>query len=144
MTVKSNLIQMGLIGSSSKCSLPPSPSRAQLVNLNFSELSSEIQNYFEPEPSQARILTLSPSRAEPAQLELFGSSQLELEPARYTLPCCHLVLALLLAPCSPSPLEPVLLQHVQHAGESGGAPPLVAGGRLVDRAVEGQIRKSLI
>ena len=50
------------------------------------ELSSEIQNYFEPEPSEARIFTLSPSWAEPAQLELFGSSQLELEPARYTLP----------------------------------------------------------
>ena len=61
-------------------------------------------------------------------------------------PCCHLVLALFLAPSSPSPLdlEPVLLQHVQHAGEGGGAPPLVAGGRLVDRALEGQIRKDLI
>ena len=63
----------------------PSSARKSQFFRARAELSSEIQNYFEPEPSQARIFTLSPSRAEPAQLELFGSSQLELEPARYTL-----------------------------------------------------------
>ena len=45
----------------------------------------QIQNVFEPEPSQAQILTSSPSLAEPAQLEHFGSSQLKLESARYSL-----------------------------------------------------------
>ena len=98
MTNKSNLIQICLIGSSSKCSLPPSSSRAQLINLNFfqarAELSSKIQNLFKPELSQAWILTLPPSRAQPAQLELFGSSQLKLGPARYTLnmtfPACNI------------------------------------------------------
>ena len=49
------------------------------------KLSLEIQNYFEPEPSQARVLTLSLSPAQPAQLKFFCSSQLKLEPALYTL-----------------------------------------------------------
>ena len=79
----SYLIQIGIIGSSSKLSLLPSPSWAQLVSLNIfraqAEHSSEIQNLFEPEPSQAPILTM------PAQLKLFGSSQLKLKPAWYTL-----------------------------------------------------------
>ena len=64
------------------------------VNLDFCTFSKEvgggaqqlqIQNVFEPEPSQAQILTSSPSLAEPAQLEHFGSSQLKLESARYSL-----------------------------------------------------------
>ena len=56
----------------------PSSARKSQFFRARAELSSEIQNYFEPEPSQARILTLSPSRAEPAQLELFGSSSSQL------------------------------------------------------------------
>jgi len=70
----------------------PSSARKSQFFRARAELSSEIQNYFEPEPSQARIFTLSPSRAEPAQLELFGSSQLELEPARYTLSLYYMLL----------------------------------------------------
>ena len=76
--------ELGLIGSSSNCSLPPEPKPSSACKSHIlyarAKVSSEIQNYFEPEPSQARILTLSPSRAEPAQLKLYGSSQLELKP----------------------------------------------------------------
>ena len=70
-------------------SLEPEPSSACKYHLfrAQAELSSEIKNYFEPKPSQARILTLSTSQAKPAQLELFGSSQLKLKPAQYTLSC---------------------------------------------------------
>ena len=53
---------------------PSSACKYQLCQAQ-AELSLEIQNYFKPEPSQAQILTLSPSRAEAAQLKLFGSSQ---------------------------------------------------------------------
>ena len=67
----------------------PKPEPSSAPKFHFFEarakLSLEIQNYFEPEPSQARVLTLSPSPAQPAQLKLFCSSQLKLEPALYTL-----------------------------------------------------------
>ena len=55
LTVKSNLIQIGLICSSSKCLLPPSPSQAQLVNLYFSK----------PKPRSAWKLKLFQALAEP-------------------------------------------------------------------------------
>ena len=58
----------------------PEPSSAHKYHLfrARAKLSSEIQNYFEPEPSQAQIFTLSLSRAEPAQIELLGSSSSQL------------------------------------------------------------------
>ena len=52
----------------------PSSARKSPFFQARAELSLEIQNYFEPKPSHDRILILSQSRAEPAQLELFGSS----------------------------------------------------------------------
>ena len=34
------------------------------------------KKYVDPEPSQAKYITLSPSQAKPARLQLFGGSQL--------------------------------------------------------------------
>ena len=66
---------------------PPSPNQAQLLNLTLfrarAELNSEIPNYFEPEQSQARVLTLSLSRSSPAKT--YGSSKLKVLRASFTL-----------------------------------------------------------
>ena len=65
--VKSNLIQIGLIGSSLKCSLPPSPSQAQLVNLHFFRARK-----FKTcaSPSRAKLGFLLFLRAKPSQPSL--------------------------------------------------------------------------
>ena len=49
------------------------------------ELNLDIPNPFEPKPSQAVILSLSPNIAKPAKLELLGLSQLEFKKDQYTL-----------------------------------------------------------
>ena len=79
MTVRSNLIQMGLIGSNLRCSLPPSSARKFHFFRARAEISSEIQNYFELSWAKLGFSWASPARAfwlEPAQGQ-----------ARYTL--CH-------------------------------------------------------
>ena len=73
-----------------KMSTFPKTSQAQPRNIILfaqAKLSLEIKNFFEPKSSQARILTLFLSRAEPAQLKFFGSSQLAKLCLRPTLVC---------------------------------------------------------
>ena len=83
-TIKSNLIQIALICTSSKFSLIPSLSRGQLVSLIFfgarAKLSFKIQNLFRAKPSQARIFDSVSEPSQPSPAQAFW-----LEPARFTL-----------------------------------------------------------
>ena len=69
------LVQMGTTWSFLEIPLP----------LEHKPSLARIPNPFEPKMNQAGILSLLSSLAEPAQLELFGSSQLLLEPGSSTL-----------------------------------------------------------
>ena len=87
---KSKQVQLG---PSRKFHFLPSPARSQLGNpTSFrtrAELSSDIPNPFKHEPSQAPFFSLLLSLDEPAQLKLFGLSQIKLKAAWYTLIIWH-------------------------------------------------------